>query len=97
MPTRLPTYLLSGTPVFLYSPPDSALARFATKYEAVYFVGRQMNADALADQIMSFSQNDTFRRELGIRARQFAKQTLSGSVVRPRFRKVIESVASQGD
>lgn len=91
MPTRLPAFLLSGTPIFAFSPSDTAMGRFFCERQTAYLVHEWMAVQGLAQRIKEFVENEDRRKEIGLKARRMAASELAGEVIRPRFRETIRN------
>lgn len=91
MPTRLTPFLLSGTPIFAFAPPNTAIGRFFLEHQTAYLVDKWMEAEGLAQLIKEFVVNEDLRRQIGLKARHVATTELAGEVVRPRFHEMIRS------
>jgi glycosyltransferase involved in cell wall biosynthesis len=85
MATKLPTYLLSGTPIVIYAPPDLAVTRHAERTQTGYIIGEELPPVALADRLRQFADSRVLRAEIGLRARQLGLHRYCADTVRPRF------------
>jgi len=97
MPTKLPAYLLSGTPLFVYGPIECSAVSLIEKHQLGFVVGQQCDEVELASRILDASQNDALRRDYGRRARSFAQSNMAAASVRASFRKAIRTCASEDE
>jgi glycosyltransferase involved in cell wall biosynthesis len=92
MPTKIPAYMVSGTPVLVYGPPDAAAVRYAidTHWGAVV---AERDHDALARTIRALVTDADLRQALGKRAQALAVQNHDAARVRPRFWRALVGAA----
>lgn len=93
MPTKVPEYMASGTPILVYAPSFVPPARYATEEGWGYVVGER-DKRALFDALGELSRSSALRARLGTRARQLAVENHDGARVRPRFRELLAKSAS---
>ena len=89
MPTKLPAYMLSGAPVFVYAPASSAALRFLVEADAAYVVDRHCSSEQLAGHLLRFCTDEPLRERLAINASRVALSELSAETVRPRFQSLL--------
>jgi len=85
MPTKLPAYMLSGTPIMACAPAGSALAKFIKNKNVGFLISKVENIEGLADDINRIYHNQVTYKEIGMNARAVALREFSAEVVRPRF------------
>ena len=86
MPTKASEYMVSGTPVLLYSSIETAVTSHALKYNWAYVVSSQSKT-ALECAISDLYENKMLRARLGNTAREYAINNYDGVVIRDQFRK----------
>lgn len=85
MPTKLPTYMLSSTPIFVLGPLSCCAVRFLHENAAAYIVNEIISNEYLENKILEFADNATLRRSLAMTAQQVAINNFSAKAVRPHF------------
>jgi colanic acid biosynthesis glycosyl transferase WcaI len=93
LPSKLTSYLASGTPVIAAVSSDSATSNFLG--DAAYVVAAG-NPKALADAILKLKCDVTLREKLGNKAKIFSGEYLSASAGRRKYVKLVESIRIQG-
>jgi glycosyltransferase involved in cell wall biosynthesis len=93
MPTKLPTYLLSGTPTIVYAPQNTAVASFFRESECGYVISSRCNSTSLRHLIQDFIENEEMRKQFGLKSREVAMQKYSARVIRPMFRDALIKTA----
>jgi glycosyltransferase involved in cell wall biosynthesis len=88
MPTKVPAYLCSGTPVLVYGPRGLAQVEYAES-EGWGCVVNERNVRTLEDAIEALMGSEELRRRLACRGREVALQNHDAAVVRPAFHKVL--------
>ena len=93
MPTRVPAYMMSGTPILVYGPPEVASVEYAQTEGWGYIVpNRDMNA--LREAIILLATDVELRRRLGQRAREVAIQNHDATKIREAFRQALADAAT---
>jgi glycosyltransferase involved in cell wall biosynthesis len=92
VPTKLPAYMLSGSPIFACVPGDSVVAGLMNDNCAGFVVSDAEDIEALSRSIEKFCADEHLRRRIGLNARDFAAQKMSGDVVRPGFIKALSEI-----
>jgi glycosyltransferase involved in cell wall biosynthesis len=93
MPTKVPAYMISGTPVLVYGPPDLATvayARQAAWAETVTVRG----AGALAPVLRTLATDAAHRERLGRRAAEVARTNHDAVSVTLAFRNALAAAVS---
>lgn len=86
MPTKASEYMVSGTPILVYSSIKNAITKHALKYEWAFVVSEK-NFKKLEDGIREAYENKDLRIKLGSSAKEFAKKHFDSNIVRNEFRK----------
>ena len=84
--TKVPEYMISGTPILVYADKRTALARYAIKDKWAYLVCEN-NEDLLTQALEELYSNLPLRRELAERAKIVAIQNEDAAIIRENFRK----------
>jgi glycosyltransferase involved in cell wall biosynthesis len=92
MPTKLPAYLYSGTPILAYGPEEVAQVRYVKDTASGMVVGTR-GIERLADSLRTLLSEPLMRAEIGARARKVALERHDLRVVRPRFQEALARVA----
>lgn len=92
MPTKASEYLISGTPVLLYSPKEAAVSLFCQMHECALCVNEE-SEDALAKAIVFLVSNTEYRKRISENAVRVATDLFDADVVRPRFHNMLNRVA----
>ena len=87
MPSKLTGMLASGKPVLATAMPGTGLANVLAELGAVVPPGC---SEQFADRLKSLIENESQRRQMGSRAREFAIEHLDQEVVLRRFEKSLE-------
>ena len=66
---KLPAYMMSGTPILAYGPPEVASIEYAQKEKWAYVVGKE-DKNALKKAVMELVEHPDLRERLGKRARE---------------------------
>ena len=94
MPTKLPVYMLSASPMFVYGPCSTSAVRYIKKSKTGYILDKESSKEEIARHMIEFSQNHIMRKKVSLRA-QIKALSLSAEVVRPKFIKSIVEAANQ--
>ena len=86
MPTKASEYMISGTPILLYSSAETAVTSHALKYNWAYVVSEKKN-EALKSAITELYERRDLRTALGNTARDYAINNYDGALIREQFRK----------
>ena len=86
MPTKASEYMVSGTPVLLYSSIETAVTTHALKYKWAYVVSEQSRS-ALESAISELYEKKELRARLGTTAKEYAINNYDGDIIRDKFRK----------
>lgn len=95
MPTKVPAYLASGTPILAYGPPQVAQIQYAAEAGWARVLGERV-PDALVQAIRDILGNVPLRAHLAGRALQVAAERHDIERVRPRFQALLAAAAEGG-
>jgi len=88
MPTKIPAYLTSGTPILVYGPKNVAQVEYARDARWGYIVDER-SLDHLKRGLSELIDNGELRVRLSLRARQAAKKNHDDQMVRTNFQKAL--------
>jgi glycosyltransferase involved in cell wall biosynthesis len=93
MPTKAPEYMISGTPVIMFGPGETALMKDGQRNNWAKVV-TENNVEALAEAINTLITKDTLRKELAENAIRIAETNYNSVKIRNEFKEVISSLVS---
>jgi len=88
MPTKASEYMISGTPVMLYTPDIAAVSKFFSRNECGFCITRQ-SKDEIINGIRYLINNEEYRGKISKNAVQLAKERFDAVKVRSEFQKLI--------
>jgi glycosyltransferase involved in cell wall biosynthesis len=92
MPTKAPEYMVSGTPIILFAPENTATVKYAKKYDwAQVITENSISEVSLA--ITNLIENKDLRQRLGRNAIKMAVKNHNSIEVTNQFKKIIQSIA----
>lgn len=94
MPTKASEYMVSGTPVLIYSPEETAVTRFFKDNECGYCVTRQ-DQNEIIKAFEYLINNEEYRRKTGTRAHEIARSRFSAEKVRKEFQNLLLGLISR--
>jgi hypothetical protein len=95
MPTKVPAYLLSGTPILVYGPTEVAQVDYAAT-DGWGFVVPKQGVRNLTTAIERLIDDQPLRETLVATARLVAKRNHSAAEVRPKFQAALAAAATVG-
>jgi glycosyltransferase involved in cell wall biosynthesis len=93
MPSKLPEYLASGTPILVYGPPEVAQVRYAREHGWGYVVDERDPA-RLCQAIAKLIEDQPLRRQLTDAAARTVRAFHDATQVRARFQSALCSAAA---
>jgi len=88
MPTKASEYMISGTPILIYSAEDTAVTKFFSENKCGHCVTHK-NRDELRNAILTLIKNQDYRQQLSENAVNLAKEKFDDEKVRAEFRRVL--------
>ncbi len=88
MPTKASEYMISGTPILVYSAEDTAVTRFFMKNNCGLCVTHK-DRNELVKAIMTLINDTTYRQEIGNNAVRIALEKFDATRVREEFRRIM--------
>jgi glycosyltransferase involved in cell wall biosynthesis len=91
MPTKAPEYMVSGTPVIIFGPGETALVKNAIRGNWAKVITED-NIEALSAAINELVTDKGYRNKIAENAITIAETKFSSGVVRNNFREIIASI-----
>jgi len=91
MPTKLPEYMISGTPILIFAPEITAIVKYAQKFKWAKVVTEKKSSE-LSNAIKFLIQNKNARETIASNAKKIAEINHRSTLVTSRFRKIICSL-----
>lgn len=95
MPTKIPEYMISGTPILLYADEKMYLTQFARENDIAYVLTNN-TVKEIGSAIESLVLNEELRAHLGNNARNYAVNHFSATKVRSDFAELLCSGLKEG-
>ena len=92
MPTRVPAYMASGTPILVYGPPDVAQVEYARRAGWGWVIDKR-GETLLKEAILRLSEDQTLRGKISTRAQTTARGRHDTGNVRSHFRETLGMAA----
>ena len=89
--TKTSEYLISGVPVFLLSPPETALSYYAIKTNSM-FISHDKSIESIEEKLMTLIDSEDLRKNLAKTAINVATNDSEATGVRRAFRSALLSV-----
>ncbi|MCP4613446.1 MAG: glycosyltransferase family 4 protein [Planctomycetes bacterium] len=90
---KIPAYMISGTPILVYGPPEVGVVEYAIEEKWAYVVSRK-DEKALKDAIIELISNTVLRENLRRRAQELGIRDFDAKKVREAFQRAIANAAS---
>ena len=91
MPTKVSEYMVSGTPIIIFSPEETAMVEYAQKSDWAEVVTKN-DVDALANTIKRLVENKGLRQTIAQNAIKIAEKNHDSVAVTTQFRELIGSL-----
>lgn len=88
MPTKATEYMISGTPVFVYAPKESAVSRFFMHNECGFCVSEE-NKDEIIQGLKYLIKDTPYRKKISQNAVNLAKEKFDAKKVRKEFQQLL--------
>lgn len=95
MPTKIPAYMISGTPILVYGPPSLAAVQYAREAGWAHVVS-EPGPGGVVTALARLLDDERYRRELGQRAQQRAEAAHEIGAVRGQFWSALAGAARVG-
>ncbi|MBO8244210.1 glycosyltransferase family 4 protein [Prochlorococcus marinus XMU1411] len=93
MPTKVPSYLISNTPIIAYGPKDVAQIKYATENEWAYVVSKRSIGE-LKNTILRLLHDNMYNKKIVKNAKKTFYQFHHAKNVRDEFQKVLRDSVS---
>ena len=93
MPTKAPEYMISGTPIIIFSPKSTALVKYAEKYQWAQLI-TENTVQSLSQGIKALIDNKELRIKIASNAKRIAEEKHNSFTVSNNFKKLICSIAN---
>jgi glycosyltransferase involved in cell wall biosynthesis len=93
MPTKVPAYMASGTPILVYGPKNSAVSYYAREEKWAWVVS-EPDLNLLQSAIGRLKSDVKLREDYGRRAQQVAAKHHDAAVIRPAFQRLLAGLVS---
>ena len=94
MPTKAPEYMVSGTPIIMFAPAETALVIEAIEGNWAKVV-TENSIPKLAEAIKQLVLSENERKQIALNAVRIAEEKFNSETVRNNFRKVIAGIVKQ--
>jgi glycosyltransferase involved in cell wall biosynthesis len=91
IPTKAPEYMVSGTPIIIFAPEETAIVKYAKKYEWAKVI-TENNIIEISEAIKQLIGNKEMRQRISKNAINIAENNHDSIVITNQFRKVICSL-----
>lgn len=95
MPTKASEYMMSGTPMLVLAPAETAISQFCSKNECGHCVA-SLKKEKLAESLKQIIRDTGYRQRLADRAREVAMQLFNVHTVREEFRALFTELRLAG-
>jgi glycosyltransferase involved in cell wall biosynthesis len=92
IPTKASEYMISGTPILVFAPNESAISKFCLKNECGYCLISQ-DQEKIIDAIHYLITNEEYRKEISNNAVGIAKELFDADKVRNKFQQLLIDTA----
>lgn len=96
MPTKASEYMISGTPVLVYSAEETAVSKFFSKNNCGYCIIKQ-GPEEIIKAILYMINHENYRKEISKNAFKLAEEKFSASKVRKEFQNLLINHIRKGD
>jgi glycosyltransferase involved in cell wall biosynthesis len=96
MPTKASEYMVSGTPILIFAPAETALVQYADKYSWAEIV-TSSNVESLVNSLELLIADKERRQQLGLKAISVAEMRHDGEIVRKEFTEQLSLISQFSD
>ncbi|MDN3686622.1 glycosyltransferase family 4 protein [Cyclobacterium jeungdonense] len=93
MPTKASEYMISGTPILIFAPEDTALVTYAQDYQWAKVVTKN-EVEELKAALMELIDSEEYRKKVATKAIEIAEQRHDALKVREAFRNELSALAA---
>ena len=91
MPTKVPEYMITGTPIIIFSPGETAIVKYSKRFDFAEVV-IENDATLLRDTIMYLIINKERRIQISEKAKHIAEDSYNSIDIRKKFKEAIISI-----
>ena len=91
MPTKAPEYMMSGTPIILFAPLETAIVKYCQLYNCAKII-TENNIDTISNKIKELINSESERQLLGENAKKIAREKHDSVNVTKAFEQTIRSL-----
>jgi glycosyltransferase involved in cell wall biosynthesis len=95
MPTKASEYMVSGTPVLIYAPNETAVSKFFYQNNCGYCITTQ-SREAIAEAVQFLINNEEYRKKISSNAVKLALEKFDAVEVRKKFQNMLLAISKQG-
>ena len=88
MPTKVPEYMASGTPILVFAHKTTALYKYAKETEWAYTVSDN-NINSIAEAIERIYKDELLRKTLNKKAINIVKTNHDANIIRKKFKETL--------
>jgi glycosyltransferase involved in cell wall biosynthesis len=92
MPTKVTEFMITGVPILIYAPEDTAMVQYAKVNDWALIVSKK-DKNELKRAIIDLYLNEELRKSIGERGRSIALLKHDSKIVCENFRKTIATAA----
>jgi glycosyltransferase involved in cell wall biosynthesis len=87
MPTKMSEYMISGVPVLVHAPGETAVVKFAKQHD-IAFISDNNDNESLSGVLLDLIKNEEARKKVALRAIEVAQNKFDGINVRKNFQSI---------
>jgi glycosyltransferase involved in cell wall biosynthesis len=91
MPTKAPEYMVSGTPIIIFAPEETAIVKYAERHKCALVI-KENNFLELYAGIKQLIENKEMRSQIAQNAIKIAEKNHNSTVITKQFREIICSM-----
>jgi len=95
MPTKASEYMMSGTPMLVYAPAETAISKFCMKNNCGYCVS-SVDRETLASSVRFLYMDRSYREKMGVNAMRLAAQLFDIRIVSRKFEETLGEINTPG-
>jgi len=88
MPTKASEYMISGIPILVLAPRETAISQFFTQHECGFCVSTKSSVE-LSEAMAFLIDNEDYRNKISTNAVKIAMARFDVSIVRDEFQKLL--------
>jgi Glycosyltransferase len=96
MPTKASEFMISGTPIIIFAPQETAIVKYAQKYNWAKVITED-NSMKIVDSIKSLIQSKAERQSIAENAIRLAEENHDASKIRRNFKEIICTLAENAE